>query len=420
MMKLRVSKILILLLCLFSQAGNLAGQTPAPQKFQGFLGSYHPFKGTAYGGDAGWTEGELMQKAFNFGENAIISQGAYNGYTFAENIENNCQNWDVNKLYGILRPPTEKGVINQPNDTDLMKPVQIEPGMIQGAKRFSELSKRCPQLSGMIIDDFFNDYPKLLSAENLRDIKAALLGKKVDESGKVDHLSNAATPHLKLYIVVYEHQLDRVDKTVLDSIDGVSFWVWRQNENYKSFDGFIETLRKNYPGKGIIAGVYVFNGNQTPAAASVHHIVERAIEFYAKGEINGLLVFSAVWMSREKSSPERWRELALPQFLGRVYYPFLGEATGRVRDAKTKNPIKNALVTVTRIAGGKTLLVARKITDERGEYRFGGWAGKNQRERVSYQIKIENDSFKPRIINVNLRAGESINIAEARLRREKN
>ena len=32
--------------------------------------------------------------------------------------------------------------------------------MIQGAHRFSELSKRCPQIAGVIIDDFFNDFPK--------------------------------------------------------------------------------------------------------------------------------------------------------------------------------------------------------------------------------------------------------------------
>src|SRR5688572_14621683 len=161
---------IILMLFLFLGGENILVPAQLPSKFQGFLGSYHPYKGTAYGDD-GWQEGELLQKAFNFGENAVISQSAYNGYTFAENIENNCKNWDVNKLYGILRPPTEKGLVNQPEDIDLYKPFQTEPGMIQGARRFSEISKRCPQLSGVVIDDFYNDYPKLLTAENLRDIK---------------------------------------------------------------------------------------------------------------------------------------------------------------------------------------------------------------------------------------------------------
>ena len=81
-------------LCIAAQSNS------TPKKFQGFLGSYHPFKGTAYGGD-GWTEGELIQNAFDFGENAMVSQPSYNGYTFAENVENNCHNWNVNKLYGM-------------------------------------------------------------------------------------------------------------------------------------------------------------------------------------------------------------------------------------------------------------------------------------------------------------------------------
>lgn len=358
-----------------------------------------------------------MQNAFAFGENAVISQAAYNGYTFAENIENNCREWNVNKVYGILRPPTEKGVINQPDDSDLLKPFSNEPGMIQGARRFSELSKHCPQITGVIIDDFYNDYPKLLSAEDLRDIKAALLGKRLNEKGRVEHSSPAMTPNLKLYIVIYEHQLDKsVDQTVLGAVDGISFWVWKQNESYARFADYITMIRKNYPEKEILAGVYVFNGKvMTPA--SVHYLIERAVEQYGKGEVNGLLIFSAIWMSREKITRGRWDELALPQTLNRFYYPFLGEGSGRVVDAKTREPIKNALATVRRLtAGGKSLLVARKLTDDKGEYRFGGWAERAKGKSVTYEIRVENGEFKPREMRVQLRAGESLRFVDVRLR----
>jgi len=93
----RVLTILILTLGLFSQSTFVA-QTTTSTKFQGFLGTYHPYRGTAYGG-AGWQDGDLMQLAFSFGENAIISQASYNGYTFEENIDNSCRNWDVNKVW---------------------------------------------------------------------------------------------------------------------------------------------------------------------------------------------------------------------------------------------------------------------------------------------------------------------------------
>ncbi len=384
-------------------------------KRQGFLGTYHPFRGTAYGG-AGWKEGELIQHAFSFGENAIISQASYNGYSFEENVNNSCREWDINKVYGILRPPTEQGAVNQPDDADLFKPYATLPGMIQGAHRFSASAKCCPQLSGVVIDDFYNDYPSKLSAENLRDIKNALLGKRVDEKGKVDHASRATTPHLKLYAVLYHHQLDRVDKTVLDLIDGVSFWVWKQNETYAQFDDYIETIEKTYPNKDIIAGVYVFNG-QVMSPDGVHHIIERTVDLYAQGRISGLMIFSAIWMSREKITRERWDELALPQSLGRVYYPFLGEGNGRVVDARTGKPIEDALVTVRRIREAKPLLITRKSTQETGAYRFGAWAGRQNDKSFSYEIKVEKPSYKSRFWHVRLRAGEILRLADARLQR---
>lgn len=415
-MKKALTITLVLMFCLFSQSALIA-QTASPTKFKGFLGTYHPVDGTAYGG-SGWKEGEVMQRAFDFGQNAILVKGSHLGYTFEENIKNSCSEWDVNKIYGILLPPSEFGVVNQPEDSDIWKPFEKKPGMIQGMHRFSELSKRCPQIDGVIIDDLYNDFPKDISLKDLRDMKDALIGKRVDEKGNVDSSSLATTPDLKLYFVVYEHHLViKPEPQVLDLIDGVCFWMWKQSEHYKQFDNYLETVNRLYPNKDVIAGVYVRHSREVPVVASVHHIMERAIDFYAKGKINGLLIFSAIWLSREETKRERWDDLALPQFLGRIYYPFLGEGRGRVVDANTKTPIKNALVSVTRIGGGKPLLTTRKLTDERGEYHFGGWTGRTPKERVTYQVKIDNPSFKSRMMTVSLRAGESLQLPEARLKR---
>ncbi|HEX6730302.1 MAG TPA: hypothetical protein VF074_09840 [Pyrinomonadaceae bacterium] len=394
-----------------------SAQTSSPSKFKGFLGTYHPVKGTAYGG-WGWTDGELMQHAFNFGQNAILVKGSHLGYTFEENINNSCNKWDVNKVYAIILPPTESGAVNQPKDSDLWKPFEKNPGMIQAAHRFSELSKRCPQISGVIIDDFFNDFPKDMSLADLRALKDALLGKKMDADGNVDSSSPATTPDLKLYIVVYEHHLGlKVEPQALELLDGVCFWMWKQSENYKNFDSYLETVTHSYPNKEVIAGVYVRHSREVPVVDSVHHIMERAIDSYVKGRINGLLIFSAVWLSREETKKERWDELALPQFLGRLYYPFLGEGKGRVVDAKTKEPIKDALVSVTRLVGGKALLTTRKLTDERGEYDFGGWAGEVKNGNAVYAIRTESSSYKPATMRVKLRAGERLTFADTRLKR---
>ena len=72
---------------------------------------------------------------------------------------------------------------------------------------------------------------------------------------------------------------------------------------------------------------------------------------------------------------------------------------------KQRSQLKR-LVSVTRLVSGKRLQTTRKFTDERGEYRFGGWAGNSKRVRASYEITIESDSFKPSTMRVRLRADE--------------
>ncbi len=408
----------LLLVFWFSMQSWPTAQTPSPTKLKGFLGTYHPINGTAYGGANGWEEGELIQHAFNFGQNAILVKGSHHGYTFKENITNSCDEWDVNKVYAIILPPSEFGAVNQPKDSDIWKPFEKNPGMIQAAHRFSELSKRCPQIAGVIIDDFFNDYPKDMSLDDLRAMKDALMGKRIDENGKVDSSSPATTPDLKLYIVVYEHHLElKVDPQALDLLDGVCFWMWKQTENYKNFDSYMDTVNRIYANKDVIAGVYVRHSVQVPVVPSVHHLLDRAIDMYAKGRVNGVLIFSAVWLARKELKRERWNDLGLPQFLGRVYYPFLGEGTGRVVDARTKKPIKGALVSINRVVDGKRLLTTRKLTNERGEYRFGGWAGNARNERVDYEITIKGEAFKPKTMRVRLRANEHTSFTDARLGR---
>ncbi len=413
-MKMLLTMISLFTICLISQ-NALAAQTKSPTKYKGFLGTYHPFNGTAYGGD-GWKEGELLQNAFAFGENSFISQLAHGGYNFAKHVNNNCETWDVNKIYGIVRPPSEAGAVKQASDTDLLKPFRYFPGMVQGASRFSKLSRQCPQIAGLIIDDIYNNYPKFVRARHLEDIRDALRGKIVGKQGEVDHTSPETTSHLKLFVVVYEHELFRVDDEILKYVDGVNFWVWKQTEHHKLLDEYLGIINKTYPGKEIISGVYVFNGGQTPTAKSVQYLIKRNTELYAEGKINGLLMFSPIWMGREKMTRKRWNELALPKTLNSVYYPFLGSGSGRVVDGESGKPISKALVTVFRKAGNKRLLVSRKLTDEDGRYAFGGWAGGKNYPETVFEIKADKNSSSE-IVNVRLRAGKKVQFKDMRLKK---
>ena len=167
--------ILISTLYVFSQNAPVA-QTPSPTKFKGFLGTYHPFKGTAYGGP-GWKDGELMQHAFSFGQNAISRKPVTTAILLKKTSITVAATGmsTTSTAFCVLRRSKAQSISQKIRTySSLMKEL---PGMIQGAHRFSELAKRCPQIAGVIIDDFFNDFPSKLSGENLRNIKDALLGK---------------------------------------------------------------------------------------------------------------------------------------------------------------------------------------------------------------------------------------------------
>jgi hypothetical protein len=387
---------------------------PVQEKVPGFIGLYHNSTGTVYSG-WGLNNGELIQTAFDFGINGIISQAQYYGYTFQDNLIDNCTVWNTNKIYGILRPPTEGGVVNQPGDTLLLQPYAESPGMIQAAHRFSELSKEYPQISGVIIDDFYENFLKNdITINDLQDIRDALQGKTVDSKGNVDHSSQATTLNLKLYIVVYEDQLNIVNQSVIGSIDGVNLWMHLQNENYKSLTSYISTINQTYPGKHIIVGVYIKSSREQMTPESVHYMLQTSIDMYNEGSINGVLIFSAPWLTQQYISAERWDSLAIPPLLDSLYYPHLGEASGTVTDARTGKPISDAIVTVRRASGTTQLIVTRKSTQSSGEYDFGAWVGTSS--PIVYEIEAEKASYKPETIDVELQPGEKILLPDIQLK----
>ncbi len=388
--------------------------SPVKEKVPGFIGLYHNSTGTVYGG-WGLNNGELIQTAFDFGINGIISQAEYYGYTFQDNLIENCTVWNTNKIYGILRPPTEGGVVDQPGDTLLLQPFAQSPGMIQAAHRFSELSEEYPQISGVIIDDFYENFLKNdITINDLQDIKDALLGKAIDSKGNVDHSSEATTPNLKLYIVVYEDQLNIVNHSVADSVDGVNLWMHSQNENYKSLQSYLSTINQIYPGKHIIVGVYIKNSREEMTPESVHYMLQTSIDLYNQGSITGVFIFSAPWLTQQYISAGRWDSLAIPPLLDSLYYPYLGEASGRVMDSKAGVPISGAVVTVRRASGGNQLLVTRKSTGSSGEYDFGAWSGNGS--PIVYEIEADKTPYKPGSIDVELQPGENIVLPDIQLK----
>jgi len=267
--------------------------------------------------------------------------------------------------------------------------------MIQGAARFSEIAKIFPQISGVIIDDFWGNYGQAITPENLKSIKGALLGKKVNDQGIVDHTAPATTPHLKLHVVTYEGQTRSPDPAVLGLIDGVSFWIYNQEGSYREFNNYINTVRSNYPGKELIIGIYVHNSDfGDMSRQSISYMLEQSLNLYEEGLVSAILLFAGHWLVKNYISRERSQQIGLSDILFSSFYPYLGEMKCQILDGGSRKPLEKVLVKVTNSAGsGMERTVARKMTNVLGEFRFSGWSGRNK--RLEYRLVAEKDGYEP-------------------------
>ncbi len=388
--------------------GRLGGKASGdiPLKRQGFIGLYHPFKGRVYAG-TNIVEDEDLYSAYLFGENAILSSPSYGEYRFQENIERHCYELDVNRVHGMVLPPSEGGLVNNPADTNLWSPA-TSPGMIQGAVRYSQISRLYPQITGMIIDDFWRNYQGAIQPDQLRSIRGALLGKRVDPSGKVEESSPASTPHLKLYVVTYEGEVGTPDESALECIDGVNFWMYNQQSYYRYFDDFIIQIKERYPDKEIIPGIYIHNSDFGDMGRdSISFLLEKSIELYEDGYVSGVLLFAGHWLVKKYISRERSNAVGLSDLFYRLYYPYLGSARLQVVDSSSGRPLEKAYVKVT--SSGKKARVERavtqKYTNQLGWFEFSGWGGKSQRG-MEYTITVEKAGYRLKKAGLTIVPGE--------------
>ena len=382
---------------------------------QGFIGLYHPFKGRVYAG-TGINDDEDLYQAYSFGVNGIINDPSYGEYLFKENIEKHCQEFDTNLVYGIIRPPSERGVVNSPDDTKLWEP-DSPPGMIQAAARFSRLSTIFPQIRGVIIDDFWaNYYGSTITLEDMKNIKGALSGKKMLPDGTVDLESRPTTPDLQLFVVTYGGELRlSPDKDIIDMIDGVNFWLYDQEDSYSKFDQYLSALQAHYPNKELITGVYIHNGDYGDMSnQSISYLIDKGIQLYEKGLSSGILLFSGYWLVKDYISEERSQQIGLSDILCSKYYPNLGEINCRVVDDVTLRPIQGAKIKIYFNTAG-LITAAGKTTDKQGRFRFSGYAGRSG--GVSYSFTAEKEGYIPYNGSFTMEANKAISLPSVNLKR---
>jgi hypothetical protein len=377
----------------------------SPGKITGPLGVYHIAAGDCYADSTG-TDSTVMQYVFRFGEMAMPDQAVDNGFDFVPQLDS-CISWHANRVVGILQPPTEHGVYNQPADTALYAPFpQLNgPGMIQGGQRFSRLSQLYGGFCGVILDDWSGD------TSITRQVHEAVQGKYVDPEGNVHSECVATTPYNKLYCVIYS---TASIPDALPYIDGVEFYqVVNQSCCLSILDSNITALRANFPGKEIQIGIYLKNsGTGWLGPTGVQYTLAHGLDRYDDGDINGLTLFAGVFLVEDNIPLNLWNAFALPHWLDSLYFPYLGEGEGKLFDCNTGKALTDGFVRVYckgRLSGD-TLMRSRQKTDANGQYNFGLWAGNRNTDSTYYWLIADRPGYFTDTVGFWIKRGDTTSI----------
>lgn len=373
-------------------------------KITGPLGVYHISAAYSYGDTMG-ADSVLMQYKFRIGEMAIPNERSDGRFRFKAELDS-CISWHANRVMGIINPPSEKGVYNQPRDTSLYFTHAVSgTGMIQGAQRFSRLSQIYGPLCGVIFDDWNGD------TAITRDMYYAVKGKYVDGDGNVFPQSVSTTPGNKLYTVFYN--TDPIP-AVLPYMDGLYFsYVDLQNCCYTNLDDDITKLRVNFPGKEIMIAIFIRNSHIDYAEPEgVQYMLAHALDRYDDGDINQVNLFAGSYLIMSAMTEGRWDSLALPHWLDSLYYPYLGQGQGVINNCNEGTPLSDAFVQVYckgRVSGD-TLFRSRQKSDASGAYSFGLWAGNRSTDSTYYWLTAEKEGYSSDTVGFWIRRGDTTSI----------
>ena len=380
------------------------------RKITGPLNVYHIAAGYSYSDTLG-IDSVPMELEIPFGELEIPNQLIDNGFDFKSQLDS-CSSWHPNKVFGIIQPPTEQGVYNQPSDTALLSPYPIGngPGMVQGGQRFSKLSKIYSGLSGVVLDDWNGD------TSITRQVRDAVQGKPVDENGIVHSECAATTPYNQLFVALYN---TAAVPAVLPVCDGL-FYSYYQGQNccFTNLDADIDALRVNFRHKEIITAIFIYNSFlHWTDPVGVQYMLEHSLNRYDDGDINGVCLFAGPFFIKGKITLSRWNALALPYWLDSLYYPYLGVGTGKIIDCNTGNPLSAAFIRVYckgRLSGD-TLMRSRQKTDASGSFQFGLWAGNRNTDSTYYWLIAEKEGYIPDTIGFWMKRNDTTAIASFKL-----
>jgi hypothetical protein len=160
-----------------------------------------------------------------------------------------------------------------------------------------DLAARHPNITGVMLDDFFgSEQPApgaagvALPADQLRELRSQL---------------TVGGRRLRLWAVLYEHQLDRPLAPYLDLLDLVSFWTW-DSEKLQALEGNFGRLEHVALQCGKVLGCYLWDyGKKRPMPLDfLRHQCELALDWLRQGRIEGMIFLASCLCDLELEAVE--------------------------------------------------------------------------------------------------------------------
>jgi hypothetical protein len=160
-----------------------------------------------------------------------------------------------------------------------------------------DLAARHPNITGLMLDDLFgSEQPAqggelaTLSLSELRDLQTRL---------------SVGGRRLRLWAVVYEHQLERPLSPYMELLDLVSFWTWDSGK-LQRLESNLERLEKVAPRSGRVPGCYLWDyGRKKPMPLDLmRHQCELGLQWLRQGRIEGMIFLASCLCDLELEAVE--------------------------------------------------------------------------------------------------------------------
>jgi len=157
------------------------------------------------------------------------------------------------------------------------------PGALEGgseednAELLSRLSLQFPNIIGAMCDDVVAGSKDVVEPGPFEKRYAALKKHNAD---------------LKMYGVIYGHELCKDFTPILPYIDVVNLWLWDMDQILQ-YDEFIALAQEKFPGKPIISGIFLHEYGVTDSGNSpelLAYQLDRAREFITRDIVEGVIL----------------------------------------------------------------------------------------------------------------------------------